>query len=116
MLSGAIGGTLELTGNNTFTGPTTITTNNTYLEIGNGGSGEGFASPSVTTTGNNLSGLIFNLSDTLTYGGILSGTENVTKVEGGGTVILTGANTNSGRPLLSTPAALWRSATAAVAS
>ena len=100
VLSGAIGSTLELTGNNTFTGPTTITTNNTYLQIGDGSTGEGFASASVTTTGSNLSGLVFNLSDTLTYGGIISGTQDGVKVKGGGTVILTGANTNSGAATL----------------
>ncbi|ALF30788.1 MULTISPECIES: adhesin autotransporter BmaC [Brucella] len=82
-------GTWVLTGNNTFTGPTNI--NKGLLKIGNGGTTGSLTSDIVVTDG----GLIFNRSDTLNYGGLISGAGFVTQ-SGSGTTILTGANSYTG--------------------
>ncbi len=81
-------GTLTFTGDNSYTGATTISAGT--LQIGNGGT-------SGAVVGNiaNAGALIFNRSNALTYGGIISGAGSVTKL-GAGTLTLTGANTYTG--------------------
>ncbi|MDR5781954.1 autotransporter-associated beta strand repeat-containing protein [Caballeronia sp. LZ065] len=81
-------GTLTLTGENTYTGGTTI--NSGTLQVGNGGT-----SGSITGPINNNGSLVFNSSDNVTYGGSISGSGTVTKV-GDGTLSLTGTNTSTG--------------------
>ena len=78
-----------LAGNNTYAGSTTISGGT--LQIGNGGSGEYLASPTI----NNNSALAFNNADTLAYAGAISGSGQVS-VSGGGTLILSGNNAYSG--------------------
>jgi fibronectin-binding autotransporter adhesin len=75
---------LILAGNNTYTGGTTITAG--QLQIGNGGT-------TGSVTGNIVanSTLIFNRSDTFTFGGVISGTSAITHA-GTGTLVLTGEN------------------------
>ncbi|GAB4246452.1 MAG: hypothetical protein OHK005_12280 [Candidatus Methylacidiphilales bacterium] len=80
--------TLILTGNNTFSGTTTI--NNGTLQIGNGGTS---GSLSGNITNNSL--IIVNRSDSLVLPGIISGTGQLDQ-NGSGTLILTGTNTFSG--------------------
>ena len=84
------GGTLILSGNNTYTGGTTIHAGT--LQIGAGGT-------SGSLVSNVSSGsLIFNRSDSSTYGGVFS-VSTVTKL-GAGTLTLTG-NNNSGTTTIS---------------
>jgi autotransporter-associated beta strand protein len=83
------GGTLTLTGNNTYSGVTTIS--NGTLAIGGGGSSGSITSVSIVDN----AALQFNRSDALTYSGTISGTGTVTKI-GSGTLTLSGANTYSG--------------------
>ncbi|HAJ45942.1 MAG TPA: hypothetical protein DCL54_05100, partial [Alphaproteobacteria bacterium] len=78
---------LTLTGANTYTGLTTI--NDGQLAIGNGGTAGSIAGDVNVASGF----LIFNRSDTLTFGGVLSGS-NVAQI-GTGVTILTGANTHA---------------------
>ena len=81
-------GTLTLTGNNTYTGGTTI--NAGTLQIGNGGT-----TGSVLGNIVNNAALVFNRSDDITYSGMISGTGILTQA-GSGQLTLTGANTQSG--------------------
>lgn len=81
-------GTLVLTGANTYSGGTTISGG--VLQIGNGGE-----AGSITGDVANSGTLTFNRSNTLTYGGVISGT-GVLKQSGTGRTILTGANTYTG--------------------
>jgi autotransporter-associated beta strand protein/T5SS/PEP-CTERM-associated repeat protein len=85
------GGTLILSGNNTYTGDTTIYAGT--LQIGNGGTSGSLVS--------NVSGgpLVFNRSDSSTYGGGFSGS-SLTKL-GAGTLILSGNNTYTGGTIVS---------------
>ncbi|MFG1428206.1 autotransporter domain-containing protein [Roseixanthobacter glucoisosaccharinicivorans] len=86
-------GTLILTGANTYTGGTTISAGT--LQIGDGGT-----TGSITGDVTNNAALAFNRSDAVTYSGIISGTGSLTQA-GGGTLILTGANTYSGGTTIS---------------
>ena len=86
-------GTLTLTGDNTFTGGTTISDG--ALQIGNGGT-TGSISGDIADN----AALIFNRSDALTYGGVISGTGSMTKI-GAGTLTLTGDNTYTGGTTIS---------------
>lgn len=86
-------GTLTLTGANTHSGGTTISAGT--LQIGNGGT-----SGSLSGDIANNSALIFNRSDALSYGGVISGAGSLTK-SGAGTLTLTGANTYSGTTTIS---------------
>ena len=82
-------GQLNLTAANSYTGATTITAGT--LSIGNGGTTGSIASNSII----NNAALVFNRSDTLTYGGAISGSGALTK-NGGGTLNLTGSNSYAG--------------------
>ena len=82
-------GTLIFTGENTYTGGTTIGSGST-LQIGNGGT-TGSIVGNVTNEGT----LAFNRSNTITFGGNISGTGRL-RQEGAGTLILTGENTYTG--------------------
>ncbi len=83
-------GTVILTGNNTFAGPTTISAGT--LQVGDGGTtGSLGSSPSITDNGS----LIFNRSDDVTFAGPISGTGSLTK-QGNGKLTLGGANTYQG--------------------
>jgi len=77
-------GTLTLTGANTFTGLTTVATGT--LQIGNGGTTGSIAGNIAVD-----SDLVFNRSGTTTYGGVITGDGNVTKL-GTGTLLFTGDN------------------------
>ena len=85
-------GTLLLTGNNTFTGLSTVSAGT--LQIG-GGAGTG----SVAGNIQNDATLAFDRSGSLIYGGVISGTGSLVN-QGSGTVSLTGANTFTGDTLL----------------
>ena len=87
------GGIQTLSGSNSYSGGTSI--GGGTLQIGNGASGEGLASPSIS----NSSALVFNHADTLTYAGAISGTGSLTKT-GSGTLILTGASNYSGNTMV----------------
>ena len=65
-------GTLTLTGANTYTGGTTISAGT--LQLGNGGT-TGSVAGNIVDNG----ALVFNRSDALTYGGVISGTGTLTK-------------------------------------
>ncbi len=82
-------GTTILTSNNSYTGITSI--NNGALQIGNGGTTGSLGTGSVTNNGT----LIFNRSDSHSFGGSISGAGDIA-VTGGGTLTLTGASTHTG--------------------
>ena len=81
-------GTLTLSGNNIYTGGTTIKAGT--LQLGNGGT-TGSILGNVTDNGT----LVFNRSDTVTFPGVISGTGGVRQI-GPGTLTLTGVDTYSG--------------------
>uniref|UniRef100_UPI00197E0F2B autotransporter outer membrane beta-barrel domain-containing protein n=1 Tax=Burkholderia sp. Ac-20379 TaxID=2703900 RepID=UPI00197E0F2B len=82
------GDTLTLTGENTYSGGTTI--GGGTLQIGNGGT-TGSIVGDVTDNGQ----LVFNRGDNITYGGALGGAGSLTQA-GNGQLTLTGASTLSG--------------------
>ena len=82
-------GTLTLTGNNTYSGTTTISTGT--LQIGAGGTSGTLGSGSVVTNAT----LSFNRSDSLTVGNIISGTGGISHI-GAGRLDLMGDNTYAG--------------------
>jgi fibronectin-binding autotransporter adhesin len=83
-------GTWVLSGNNTYTGATTISAGT--LQIGAGGTSGAISSTSGITNNGTLA---INRSDALTVSTIISGTGAVTK-DGAGTLTLTGNNTYTG--------------------
>ncbi len=85
--------TLTLTGNNTYTGGTTIS--NGTLKIGDGGT-TGSIAGDITNSG----ALIFDRSDALNFAGTISGSGSLEK-QGAGMLTLTGDNTHSGGTTIS---------------
>jgi autotransporter-associated beta strand protein len=85
-------GTLILTGNNAYTGGTTISGGE--LQVGNGGT-SGSIAGNVTDNGT----LTFSRSDNLSFDGAISGTGLVKQI-GLGTVTLTGDNSSFGGSML----------------
>lgn len=81
-------GTLTLLAANTYTGGTTITAGT--LQLGNGGT-----TGSIVGNVANNGTLVFNRSDLLPLGGVISGTGVVNQI-GTGTTVLTGANSYAG--------------------
>ena len=79
-------GVLTLTGNNSYTGITTVA-GGASLQVGNGGTTGTLGSNGVTNNGT----LIFNRSDAVTVANTISGTGALTK-EGAGNLILTSLN------------------------
>ena len=87
-------GTTTLTGNNTYSGGTTI--NAGTLQVGNGGTTGALGTGNIT----NNAALVINRSNAVTFGQVISGTGTLTKL-GAGTTTLTGANTYSGTTTIS---------------
>ena len=85
-------GTLTLTGENSYSGTTTI--NAGVLQIGNGSTTGTLGSGGVTDNGA-FGTLMFNRSDSITVSNAISGTILLIKL-GAGTLTLTGANDYSG--------------------
>jgi len=85
-------GTTILTADNSYAGGTTITAGT--LQLGNGGT-----SGSITGNVANNGSLIFNRSDDIGFGGLISGTGAVTQ-DGSAIVTLTAANSYSGATLV----------------
>ncbi|MFG1418080.1 autotransporter-associated beta strand repeat-containing protein, partial [Xanthobacter sp. V0B-10] len=85
-------GTLILTGENTYTGGTTVTQGT--LQIGDGGTSGAISGDVV-----NNARLAFNRADDVTFAEIISGTGAVVK-KGAGTLALTGANTYAGGTII----------------
>jgi fibronectin-binding autotransporter adhesin len=69
-------GTLTLTGDSTYTGTTTISAGS--LQVGNGGT-----TGSIVGNVVDNAALIFNRSNALTYGGVISGTGTLQKLGAG---------------------------------
>ena len=81
-------GTTILTGDNTYSGGTTISTGT--LQLGNGGT-----SGSIVGDVVNNATFAVNRSDMFTFGGVISGAGAFQQL-GTGTTVLTGANTYTG--------------------
>ena len=82
-------GTTILTGDNTYSGGTTISAG--ALQVGNGGTSGSLGSGAVTDNAS----LIVNRSDAVSIANVISGTGSFTQA-GDGTTTFTGANTYSG--------------------
>lgn len=86
-------GTTILTGNNAYTGTTTITSGT--LQIGNGGTTGSLGTGAVTNNGT----LSFNRSDAVTLDHAISGTGSLAK-NGASSLTLTGVNSYSGATVI----------------
>lgn len=86
-------GKLTLTGDNTYTGTTTI--NAGTLQIGNGGTTGTLGTGAVT----NLGALVFDRSDALAVANAIGGTGSLAQ-NGSGTLTLSGVNTYAGATLV----------------
>jgi len=87
----------RITGNVTSTGGLTISSSNGIVRIGNAGTTGSYSGDTTITTNNAT--LAFARSDAYTHGGTISGVGNVTKVNAGA-VTLTGSNSYSGNTTL----------------
>ena len=87
-------GLLLLTGNNTYSGDTTVSAGT--LQVGDGGTSGSLGTGNVVNNGI----LAFNRSDTTTVANSISGTGSVTKT-GAGTAALSGNNTYTGNTTVS---------------
>ncbi len=87
-------GTLTLTGNNTYSGSTTISAGT--LQLGDGGTSGSVASPTIVNHGT----LAFNRSDAVGYSADISGSGSLVQL-GTGTLTLIGANTHTGGTTIS---------------
>jgi fibronectin-binding autotransporter adhesin len=83
-------GTLVLSGNNTYTGGTTIDSGG-IVQVGNGGTTGSLGSGNITDNG----ALVFTRSNALSVGGNITGTGTLTQ-NGTGTLTLSGNNSYSG--------------------
>jgi len=88
-------GTIILTGANTHTGTTTISSGT--LQVGNGGTTGSLGSGNIVNNGT----LIFSRSDAISVSAAISGTGALTQA-GSGTTTLSGANTYSGTTTVNT--------------
>ena len=88
-------GTTVLTGGNTYSGTTTISSGT--LQVGNGGSGSALSGTAAIT--NNAS-LVFNIGDSQTLSRPVAGTGDFTKA-GAGTLTLSGTNSYAGSTTIS---------------
>ena len=86
-------GTLVLTGTDSYTGGTTISAGT--LQLGNGGT-----TGSITGDVNDDGSLVFDRSDNVSFGGIVSGSGSLTQA-GTGTLTLTGNDTYTGGTTIS---------------
>jgi len=89
-------GTVTLTANHTYSGITTIS--NGTLQVGAGGASGWIGSGTNGVT--NYGALVFDRSDNVTFGNVISGTGSVVQL-GSGTLTLTGTNTYSGPTVVS---------------
>ena len=91
------GGTLKLTGSNTYTGATVISAGT--LQIGDGTNAGSIGSTSAIT---NSGALVYNVgSGTRTNGAAINGNGTLTQNSSGGTLILAGANSYTGTTTVS---------------
>ncbi len=82
---------VRLVSNNTYTGPTTISSGTLMIGQGNSGDPGSIASSIVTNSGT----LVFNRAEDLTYAGAINGTGDMDK-QGLGRLFLTGTNNYTG--------------------
>lgn len=86
--------TLVLAGNNTYGGPTTVSSGT--LQVGAAGTAGSLGTGGVVNQGS----LVFNRTDTMTVGNAISGTGSLTQA-GTGTTILSGVNSYAGTTTIS---------------
>src|SRR6185437_15609126 len=101
-------GTLVLTGNNTYSGWTSIAFGT--LQLGDGGTSGLIDGDIMDSTS-----LVFDHSDAMTYGGVISRSGSVTQA-GTGTLALTGMNTYSGQTTINSGSTLALVGTGSVAA
>jgi len=88
--------TVRLVSDNTYTGPTTISSGTLMIGQGNAGQPGSIASSIINNSGT----LVFNRVEDLTYAGAISGPGAVTK-QAAGTLVLTGTHTYTGATTVS---------------